>query len=126
MEVSWPEYLETTRNMLIQELVRGREVATQLQTVLANKSDMGSAGCEKDLVVKIIESFSNTISVMEAKEGAGISVISQVQADSVVDSQCLDAQKAGKCARENCSSTSSPIIPSTKKNRRGCHARRLN
>lgn len=128
MEVSWPENLATTRNMVNQQLMLGRELAKQLQTVLAHKSGIGPAGREKDLITKIIESFSNTISILNAKGGVGVSVISQIQADSGSDSPLMDAPKAEQYAQENCrssSTTTTTITPSNKKSRRGCHDRRL-
>lgn len=126
MECSWPETLATTLEMVVEEVKEGREFANQLRSVLEMSGGSGSA---RDLVIKILKSFSNTLFVLNVKE-EGVdraSVISSVQADSDEDLPCSDACKA-EDSLEGCristtynSTNSTP----TKKNRRGCYDRRL-
>lgn len=121
MEVSWPENLATTRKMVIEELMVGRELAKQLQRVLANSD---GSGFEKDLVMKIIKSFSDTLLIFNVKEGVEVSLISQIQAGFRLDSPCLDTRKSEDYSQESCKSTTTTATPK-KKNRRGCYDRRL-
>ena len=120
MEVSaGPENLATTTKIIIQEMMVGRELANQLQNVLANSDGSESV---KDLVKEIIKSFSNTLSILNVKEGVDqVSVISRTQAHSRLDSPCLDARKSEEYSRASRTTT---ITSPTKKGRRGCYARR--
>ncbi|KAF3447905.1 hypothetical protein FNV43_RR08612 [Rhamnella rubrinervis] len=123
MEVSWPENLSTSRKMVIRELMVGRELAKQLQSVLANTDGSGS---EKYLVMKIVKSLSDTLFILNVKEGDEVSVFSQIQAVSSLDSPCLDTGKSEEYSQENCKSTTTTTTTTlpNKKNRRGCYDRR--
>lgn len=129
MEVtSWPENLVTSRKRVVDELMEGRELANQLQSVLANSDGAGGSSSSssssltglsaEDLVSKIMKSFSNTLSILNVvNEGDEVSVSDQIPAGSRVDSTCLDARKS-EDSDESCRSTS------TVKDRRGCYKRR--
>lgn len=115
MDTTWPENLSPSRKRVIDELMEGRDLANQLQSVLS-KCD-GSASSAEDLVVKIMKSFSNTLFILNVNEGDEVSV-SQILANSHVDSACLDARKS-EDSEGSCRSIS------TAKDRRGCYKRRL-
>ncbi|KAH7533012.1 hypothetical protein FEM48_Zijuj04G0084500 [Ziziphus jujuba var. spinosa] len=118
MEGSWPENLATInqKKVINDELMEGREIANKLRSLLSNSGDDSKSA--KDLVIKIMKSFSNTLSMLNVKEGdiAG-SMISQIQAHS----SCLDASKSEGDSQESC--RSSNITP-IKKDRRSFHNRR--
>lgn len=116
MDGSWPENLDAIRKMAIEELMKGRELANQLRCVLSKSDD--SAGSVKNLLMKIMKSFSTTLSILNVKS----SVISQTQADFQVGLPCLVARNS-EDSQESCKSNTI-TIPS-KKNRRGCYERRL-
>ena len=132
------ENASSGRRNVIDELVQGRELANQLQSLLAKsyQNDMSSA---EDLVSKIMESFTNTLFMLnnrksnyeaEAEAAAhdddeAFDVVSQVQPASTtspVDSPCLDGRKS-EDSQESCRSTS--VISTTSlKDRRGSYKRR--
>ncbi|XP_052197504.1 WRKY DNA-binding transcription factor 70 isoform X2 [Diospyros lotus] len=63
MATLWPEKSITHRKQAIDELVKGQEAATQLLVLLDKSSgDHGSVSAE-ELVVKILRSFTQTLSV---------------------------------------------------------------
>ncbi|KAF3447904.1 hypothetical protein FNV43_RR08611 [Rhamnella rubrinervis] len=120
MEVSsWPENLATSRKRVVVELMEGRELANQLQSVIAKSEATGGGSSSlsaEDLVTKIMKSFSNSLSILNVNEDDEVSV-SQIPVGSRVDSACLDARKS-EDSGESCRSTS------TVKDRRGCYKRR--
>lgn len=93
MEGSWPENLDTIRNRMIEELMKGLELAILLPSVVNKLSD--GSGSAKDLASKIIISLSNTLSILNVKDQ--VSVISQIH---LGDSPCLDAQKSEDYSQE--------------------------
>ncbi|KAH7514774.1 hypothetical protein FEM48_Zijuj11G0126100 [Ziziphus jujuba var. spinosa] len=117
MEISsWPENLTTIQKKVNDELLEGRELAKQLQTVLASSGGSRSA---EDLLMKIVKSFSTTLSILNVKESDSDFVISQIQPDLT----CLDARKSQDHSRESFwRSTTTP--PTKKLDRRGCYDRR--
>ncbi|XP_015897292.3 WRKY DNA-binding transcription factor 70 [Ziziphus jujuba] len=119
MEGFWPENLVSTnfiQKKVNDELVAGQELAKQLRNVLA-KSDDDPRSAE-DLMMQIVKSFSNTLSILNFEEGHDVaSVISQIQTDL----PCLDARKMKDHSRESFRrSTTTP----TKKDRRAFYDRR--
>ena len=61
MECTWPESLPSSKKKAIEELVPGRDIANQLRSLL-NKSagdNNKKATLAKDLVLKILKSFTN-------------------------------------------------------------------
>ncbi|KAH7514776.1 WRKY DNA-binding transcription factor 70 [Ziziphus jujuba] len=121
MDTTWPEKLASGRKRVIDELMEGRELANQLQSVLLSKSDgdgsSSAVSAAEDLVVKIMESFSNTLFILNVNEGDDDVSVSQIQANSHVGSACLDARKS-EDSDESCRSISNV------KDRRGCYKRR--
>ncbi|EXB74394.1 putative WRKY transcription factor 70 [Morus notabilis] len=118
-----PENVLSGRQKLIDELVQGREIANRLQTLLSQPvGDDGSlVNSAEDLVSRIMESFTNTLFMLN-KNGTVEAVLSQIQAaaatSSRVDSPCLDGRKS-EDSGESCRSVSTTL-----KDRRGCYKRR--
>ncbi|KAH7514773.1 hypothetical protein FEM48_Zijuj11G0126000 [Ziziphus jujuba var. spinosa] len=122
MSSSGPENLtsSTILKRLNDELIEGRDFANRLLSVLASSDGSKSA---EDLLVKIVKSFSNTLSLLNVKEcdNNSDSVISQIRA---ADLPRLDARKSQDHSRESFRRRSA--TPPTKKlDRRGCYDRRL-
>lgn len=118
MEISsWPENLTTIQKKVNDELMEGRELAKQLQSALASS---GGSRSGEDLLMKIVKSFSTTLSILNVKESDSDFVISQIQPDLT----CLDARKSQDHSRQSFwRSTTTP--PTKKLDRRGCYDRRL-
>ncbi|XP_015897288.3 WRKY DNA-binding transcription factor 70 [Ziziphus jujuba] len=121
MSSSRPENLtsSTILKRLNDELIEGRDFANRLLSVLASSDGSKSA---EDLLVKIVKSFSNTLSLLNVKEcdNNSDSVISQIRAAYLPR---LDARKSQDHSRE--SFRRSPTTPRTKKlDRRVCYDRR--
>ncbi|KAL2549935.1 putative WRKY transcription factor 70 [Forsythia ovata] len=95
------ETLITKRKRLIGELVKGKKIGAQLQTLLKNN---GSVSAE-DLAVKILRSFTETLSVLSSNE------TSQIYGDG-------GDTGASACSEE------SEKKPARVKDRRGCYKRR--
>ena len=61
MECTWPKSIPSSKKKAIEELVQGRDIANQLCSLL-NKSagdNNKKATLAKDLVLKILKSFTN-------------------------------------------------------------------
>lgn len=114
MGVCWPEKLSTNRAKVIKELVKGQEFATQLQILL--QKPYGDHGClsPDELVVKILRSFTDTLSVLSSFE-SGVEVC-QNRASSQEDSACCDdwrSEDSGQSRKRTAT-----------KARRGCYKRK--
>ncbi|XP_057513378.1 WRKY DNA-binding transcription factor 70-like [Actinidia eriantha] len=112
MGSSSPEKISCDRKRAVQELIQGRELANQLRLLLGKPfggDDMSVAA--KDLVMKILGSFTETISIL--KRHAADEVSDQVPANS----PCWDGRKS-EDSDEITSKTSAL------KDRRGCYKRR--
>lgn len=71
MGTSPPERLSTDRKRVVGELVHGQDLANQLQILLREPfSDQGSVSAE-DLVVKILRSFTEALSVLRCYDQSG-------------------------------------------------------
>lgn len=115
MDSFWPRNLATRRKLVIDELMEGQKLANQILNVLAKPDDIGSESAE-NLVTKIVESFSNTISILKHDQ---VSVSqNQTHHNSLVGSLSWDARKSEGFNRESCRSSS------TVKNRKGGYKRR--
>ncbi|KAF8394814.1 hypothetical protein HHK36_018750 [Tetracentron sinense] len=91
MDSSWPENLATNRENVIDELVRGREYATQLQFILHEPlGDHGTVPAE-DLIVKILRSFTKTLSLLDSSDSGEVS---QNPATTNVSSPCFDDRRS--------------------------------
>ncbi|KAL2555940.1 WRKY domain-containing protein [Forsythia ovata] len=100
------EDLLTKRKSVIGELVRGKETATQLKTLLQNPVNDHASVLAEELAVKIFRSFTKTLSVLSY--GGGADKRSQIDAGDHGGSDCSGENKK------------SPRV----KDRRGCYKRR--
>jgi hypothetical protein len=115
MESSWPENSSSKPRKAIEELIQGRQFANQLRGLLGKSiGDDGSVPA-KDLVLKILNSFTNTLSMLNSAESEAD--VSQIQPNTQASSPCWDAPKS-ESSGESCRSIS------TVKDRRGCYKRR--
>ncbi|KAF2287986.1 hypothetical protein GH714_003733 [Hevea brasiliensis] len=114
MESCWPEHLPSDRKKAIDELMKGREFANQLKAVLCDSIGEDGSMPAEDLVVKILNSFTSTLSILNRAE---TDEVSQFPASTHVGSPCWDGRKS-EDSGESSKSTS------TRKDRRGCYKRR--
>ncbi|KAK3015797.1 hypothetical protein RJ639_007222 [Escallonia herrerae] len=113
--IIWPENLLNDRNKAIRELLRGREFTNQLGVMLSGPLPADGSVSAEDLVMKIMGSFSNTISILDSSES---DEVSQIPASSRrLDSPCRDGRKSEDSGQS--SKTSAAY-----KDRRGCYKRR--
>lgn len=110
MESPWPENLSSYRRTAIQELAQGRDFTNQLQTLLTTPMIPNDLESAEDLLMKILRSFSETISILSSTE------VSDFPAKR---SACPDCQKSEDSGGESSKS-------STIKDRRGSYKRRKN
>ncbi|XP_021832037.1 probable WRKY transcription factor 70 [Prunus avium] len=137
MELSWPESVLSNRERVMEELIQGRELASQLCRVLDDhKSTLvsgcggGDVGSAEGLVTKILGSFANTLLILNGKEADGEIVSGdQIRGNSSgggsADSSSWDANHAIIKSEDfheemeiSCKSAS------TSKDRRGSYKRR--
>ncbi|XP_058002451.1 probable WRKY transcription factor 70 isoform X2 [Hevea brasiliensis] len=114
MESCWPEHLPSDRKKAIDELMKGREFAKQLKVVLCDSIGEDGSMPAEDLVVKILNSFTSSLSILNRAE---TDEVSQFPASTHVGSPCWDGRKS-EDSGESSKSTS------TRKDRRGCYKRR--
>ncbi|CAL5390012.1 unnamed protein product [Camellia sinensis] len=106
---TWPEKLSCDRKKAIQDLIQGRELANQLRLILRNPfSHHDESAAAGDLLVKILGSFTDTISILNRTH----EVSAQIQANS-------PPSDARKFEDSDDSSKTSGL-----KDRRGCYKRR--
>ncbi|KAM1442405.1 hypothetical protein FF1_010115 [Malus domestica] len=84
MEWSWPEIVLSNRERAMEELIQGRELASQLNKAFDNRSlvngdDWGSA---EGIVNKILGSFVSTLLIINGKESVQEFVSDQIQGNS--------------------------------------------
>uniref|UniRef100_A0A5B6YQB1 Putative WRKY transcription factor 70 n=1 Tax=Davidia involucrata TaxID=16924 RepID=A0A5B6YQB1_DAVIN len=116
MDSSWPENLTADREKAIGELVRGQEFANQLRVMLGKPTgDDGSSPSAEDLVLKVLGSFTETLSIF--MNCSTSDEVSQVPANTHVGSPCWDARKSEDSGDSSKTSSAS-------KDRRGCYKRR--
>lgn len=118
MKSCCPENLPYNQRKAIDELIRdklirGREFANQLKVIFSDSIGDGSARAE-DLVVKVVNTFTSTLSILNGVES---DEVSQFPASIHVGSPCYDGRK---------SEDSGESIRSTSKmrDRRECYKRR--
>lgn len=120
------ENLITSRKMVIEKLLEGRDLVNQLQSVLAHKnysdgSSVVALTAVENLVTKILESFSNTLLILNVDSELVDDIsVSKIRADSRVNSACLDSRKSVD-SRESCRSTTTTFAI---EDRRSCHKKR--
>ncbi|XP_022722727.1 probable WRKY transcription factor 70 [Durio zibethinus] len=110
MQSAWSENMSLERKKAIEELGRGRELANQLRDLLSKS--LGDEG--EDLVMKIFNSFGNTLSMLR-NSGDYDDEVSQNQRNSI--NMSWDGRKS-EDSEDSIKSTS------TQKDRRGCYKRR--
>ncbi|EXB54247.1 putative WRKY transcription factor 70 [Morus notabilis] len=101
---SLPENVLSVQQKLIDELVRGREIANQLQTLLSQSlgDDWSVVNSAEYLVLRIMESFTNTLFMLNGNN-PDETVVFQIQATgSHVDSPCLDGWKISEDSEKSC------------------------
>ena len=117
MECTWPEKIPSIKKNAIEELVQGREIANQLRCLLKNKPagdhDNKKAVPAEDLVVKILNSFTNSLYILNSAES---DEVSQIQANTHV-TNWNGGPKSSESSEETSRNT-------THKDRRGCYKRR--
>ncbi|KAA8539704.1 hypothetical protein F0562_026396 [Nyssa sinensis] len=113
METPWPEKICTNREKVMEELAKGRDFTTQLQVLLDKPvGDHGSVLAE-ELLVKILRSFTDTLSVLSPCKSAEVC---QIPVTARVGSH-----NSGDRKSEN--SGESSKTPALKEGR-GCYKRR--
>ncbi|KAJ4832558.1 hypothetical protein Tsubulata_000129 [Turnera subulata] len=118
MDPFWPENnLPSDRMKAVNELVQGREFANQLKAILNNPKGISDDGLalfsREDLVTKILNSFTNTLSILNRADSSSGEVSDQFPATS---HRC-----GGRKLSEDSGESSKS---STGKDRRGCYKRR--
>ncbi|EEF33686.1 WRKY DNA-binding transcription factor 70 [Ricinus communis] len=113
MDPSSPENLPSTQRRAIGELIRGRELARQLKIVLNSRDDMEEHVPVDDLVMKILNSFTNSLSILNRFDSD-----IEFPPSTHVGSPCWDSGRKSEDSGESIRSTS------TNKDRRGCYKRR--
>ncbi|KAK7847292.1 putative wrky transcription factor 70 [Quercus suber] len=119
MECTWPESLPSSKKKAIKELVQGRDFVNQLRSLLNksagdnNNNNNNKAAPAEDLVVKILNSFTNSLSILNNAES---DEVSQIQANTHV-TNWNGGPKSSESSEETSRNT-------THKDRRGCYKRR--
>ncbi|GMI83262.1 WRKY DNA-binding protein 70, ARABIDOPSIS THALIANA WRKY DNA-BINDING PROTEIN 70 [Hibiscus trionum] len=90
---AWPETLSSNEKRVMEELVNGKNCATQLQILFQNSSERSGRVSAQELVQKIFTSFDHSISLLTSAESAEVS---QNQATSYYDSPCCKKRAASK------------------------------
>ncbi|CAI9772156.1 unnamed protein product [Fraxinus pennsylvanica] len=103
------ETLLTKRRILIEELVKGKELAAQLQTLLNKPLRNNGSVSSEELASKILRSFTETLSVLSSNETSQIN--------------CGDGEGRASGASAY-SGDSHQKKPARLKDRRGCYKRR--
>ncbi|XP_010253044.1 PREDICTED: probable WRKY transcription factor 70 [Nelumbo nucifera] len=114
VESPWPGNFSIDRKRLINSLVRGRELTTQLQTILCNRlgHEDGSLSTE-DLLPRILRSFTEAISALKSADSGEVC---QNPSSTNVSSPSCD----GPRTEDSGESRKSPAV----KDRRGDYKRR--
>ena len=120
MECTWPESIPSNKKKAIEELVQGRDIANKLRSLLNksagdnnNNNNNSKAAPAEDLVVKILNSFTNSLYILNSAES---DEVSQIQANTHV-TNWNGGPKSSESSEETSRNT-------THKDRRGCYKRR--
>ncbi|KAJ0088028.1 hypothetical protein Patl1_31559 [Pistacia atlantica] len=120
---SWPDHLPSDRRRAIDELVKGRDLTLKLRDLVHNNNNNNNntnaaiSSLNQDLVLNILKSFTNCLSILKRSYGESDEV-SQVPTDPTHFT--WDADVAVKSEDSEGSSKTTPTI----KDRRGCYKRR--
>ncbi|XP_045820094.1 probable WRKY transcription factor 70 [Trifolium pratense] len=110
------------KEILIKELIQGKEYATQLKFMFENHVDSNGSASVKELVCNVLRTFSQTISVMTSSEACNFDEVAQNhnsgEDGSLVAASCNDDVKS-----EDSSESKKRLLPTTK-DRRGSYKRR--
>ncbi|GAU46463.1 hypothetical protein TSUD_402300 [Trifolium subterraneum] len=114
------------KEILIKELIQGKEYATQLKFMFENHVDHSNGSVSvKELVSNVLRTFSETISVMTSSEACNFDEVAQNhlvnnsgEEGSLVAASCNDDVKS-----EDSSESKKRLLPTTK-DRRGSYKRR--
>ncbi|KAM5556887.1 putative WRKY transcription factor 70 [Rosa sericea] len=132
MATTWLEALPADHKKVINEkLVRGRNRATELQSLLNNRSNGSTSLLAEELVMEIVKSFTESLSVLSdssklcgdddhqysGSNGCGGGEIVKAEASHVEQSHCGD-----RSSEDSGESRKRPGC----KDRRGCYKRRKN
>jgi hypothetical protein len=116
------------KELLIKELIQGKEYATQLKFMLNNHVDSDGSVSVKELVSNVLRIFSQTISVMNSSEACNFDEVAQNhlvnnnnsgEDGSLVAASCNDDVKS-----EDSNESKKRLLPTTTKDRRGSYKRR--
>ncbi|XP_038905581.1 WRKY DNA-binding transcription factor 70-like [Benincasa hispida] len=110
MDCSWPDTSPFDQRKAADELLRGHELAQQLQAYLRRSSNSGGTASQ-DLVSRILTSFSKTLSILNRCDSDDMN-------GSIVDSPEEHASRKSEESGDSCKSST----PNT--DRRGCYKRR--
>ncbi|KAM2468444.1 hypothetical protein FF1_010117 [Malus domestica] len=137
MEWSWPEGVLSNRERMAEELIQGRELASQLSRVFDNRPILVNGvdgGSDEGTVNKILGSFVNTLLILNGKESDQEFVSDQIQGNSTdvsgggsADSSSWDGNHDHAAAIKSEDYTEEEICcknTSTFKDRRGSYKRR--
>ncbi|KAI3751189.1 hypothetical protein L2E82_22236 [Cichorium intybus] len=108
------ETSSSNNKRLIEELIKGRDYTKKLQYLLRQKVDDNGSVSAADLVMKILGSFSDSLSVLSS---CGSGVLCPVPVSTYVSSACSDDRT---CESGESEKKPAPVV----KGRRGCYKRR--
>ncbi|XP_041026012.1 WRKY DNA-binding transcription factor 70-like [Juglans microcarpa x Juglans regia] len=113
MECCWPENLPSKPKRAIDQLIEGRQLATQLRSLLSNSlgDDESTLPPAKDLLLKILNSFQNSLMILNSDDP---------------DHELMSPIPTKTHGTKSESSEGSCRSISTLKDRRGCYKRRKN
>jgi hypothetical protein len=117
------------KELLIKELIQGKEYANQLKFMLNNHVESDGSVSVKELVTNVLRTFSETISVMNSSEACNFDEVAQNhlvnnnnnsgEDGSLVAASCNDDVKS-----EDSNESKKRLLPTTTKDRRGSYKRR--
>ncbi|KAI3751187.1 hypothetical protein L2E82_22234 [Cichorium intybus] len=108
------ETASSNKKILIEELIKGRDSTKKLQNLLRQKIDDDGSVSADDLVMKILGSFSDSLSVLSA---CASGVLCPIPVSKYVSSACSDDRT---CDSGESEKKPAPVV----KDRRGCYKRR--
>ncbi|KAG2691148.1 hypothetical protein I3760_09G223100 [Carya illinoinensis] len=113
MECCWPENLPSKPKRAIEQLIEGRQLATQLRSLLSNSlgDEASTLTPAKDLLLKILNSFQNSLTILNSNDP---------------DHKLMSPIPTKTHGTKSESSEGSCRSISTLKDRRGCYKRRKN
>lgn len=116
---------ERVPERLVKELLRGKEMATQLQILLHKPDGEDGSVSAEELVVKIVTCFTETLSVLSCSGGGGVDHEVSDQINSVPESYHVDHSHCDdRSSEDSGGETSRKRSPAAFKDGRGCYKRR--